>query len=57
MRGTNASAFGRSDSFSFLTIAVEGLSRTDMAMREWMGLLAYRIAGKTDDLFPGPAGP
>ena len=48
---------GRGDSFSFLTIAVEGLSRTDMATREWIGLLAYRIAGKTDDLFPGPAGP
>jgi uncharacterized SAM-binding protein YcdF (DUF218 family) len=48
---------GRDDLFSFLTIAVEGLSRTDIAVREWMGLIAYRINGKTDALFPGPAGP
>ena len=43
--------------FSFMDIAVDGLSRSDLATREWMGLLAYRIAGKTDELFPGPAGP
>src|SRR6266566_4734984 len=35
---------GRSDSFSFMQVAVDGLSRSDMATREWMGLLAYRIA-------------
>jgi uncharacterized SAM-binding protein YcdF (DUF218 family) len=48
---------GRSDLFSFMEIAVDGLSRTDLATREWIGLLAYRITGKTDELFPGPAGP
>jgi uncharacterized SAM-binding protein YcdF (DUF218 family) len=31
-----------------------GLARTDLAMREWIGLLAYRLAGRTDVLFPGP---
>jgi uncharacterized SAM-binding protein YcdF (DUF218 family) len=31
-----------------------GLARTDLAMREWIGLLAYRLAGRTDALFPGP---
>ncbi len=35
--------------------AVEGLQRTDAAIREWMGLIAYRISGKTRELFPGPA--
>ena len=32
----------------------EGLRRTDTAMHEWIGLLAYRLSGKTDALFPGP---
>ncbi len=32
----------------------DGLRRTDTAMREWVGLLAYRLTGKTTDLFPGP---
>ena len=34
--------------------AAGGLGRTDIAMREWIGLLAYRLAGRTDALFPGP---
>lgn len=32
----------------------EGLRRVDAASREWVGLLAYRLAGRTDALFPGP---
>ena len=32
----------------------EGLRRGDIAVREWIGLVAYRIAGRTADLFPGP---
>ncbi|HML09045.1 MAG TPA: YdcF family protein [Xanthobacteraceae bacterium] len=32
----------------------EGLRRTDTAVREWVGLLFYRLAGKTSELFPGP---
>ena len=32
----------------------EGLERTDVAMREWIGLAAYRLTGKTDDFLPGP---
>ena len=45
---------GVSDLISFNKTAVEGLSYTDMAMREWMGLIAYRLNGKMDDLLPGP---
>jgi uncharacterized SAM-binding protein YcdF (DUF218 family) len=32
----------------------EGLRRGDVAMREWIGLLMYRITGRTNELFPGP---
>jgi uncharacterized SAM-binding protein YcdF (DUF218 family) len=32
----------------------DGLRRTDTAVREWVGLLAYRITGKTAELFPAP---
>ncbi|MBX9774904.1 MAG: YdcF family protein [Xanthobacteraceae bacterium] len=32
----------------------EGLRRTDTAMREWIGLLAYWIGGQSSELFPGP---
>ncbi len=31
-----------------------GLGQTDLAMHEWVGLLAYRLAGKTNELFPTP---
>jgi uncharacterized SAM-binding protein YcdF (DUF218 family) len=31
-----------------------GLSRTDTAVREWVGLFAYWAAGKTATLFPAP---
>ncbi|WGR91900.1 YdcF family protein [Bradyrhizobium sp. ISRA443] len=40
--------------FSFATLAVEGMSRTDLGMREWIGLVAYRLTGRIDDLLPGP---
>src|SRR6185369_7203768 len=32
---------GRDDLLSFTNIALDGLGRTDAAMREWMGLIAY----------------
>jgi len=32
----------------------DGLRRTDTAMREWVGLLIYRVVGRTDELFPAP---
>jgi uncharacterized SAM-binding protein YcdF (DUF218 family) len=31
-----------------------GLVMTDTAVHEWIGLIVYRLAGKTDELFPGP---
>lgn len=46
---------GRDDLMSLSNVAVEGLGRTDLAVREWMGLIAYRVTGKIDELLPGPA--
>ena len=46
---------GRGDIFNFTNIAIDGLGRTDVAVREWMGLIAYRVTGKIDELLPGPS--
>jgi uncharacterized SAM-binding protein YcdF (DUF218 family) len=43
------------DVFWFTNTALDGLSRTDLAVREWMGLIAYRAVGRTDALLPGPS--
>lgn len=32
----------------------EHLSVLDLAVREWIGLAAYRLMGRTDSVFPGP---
>ncbi len=32
----------------------DGLRRTDTAVREWVGLVVYRLTGKTNELFPRP---
>jgi uncharacterized SAM-binding protein YcdF (DUF218 family) len=45
---------GRADLLTFPALAVEGLQQTDLAIREWMGLAAYRLTGKTSQFFPGP---
>jgi uncharacterized SAM-binding protein YcdF (DUF218 family) len=48
---------GRSDLLTFLPFAVDGLERTDTGIREWIGLVAHWISGKTSALFPGPDQP
>jgi uncharacterized SAM-binding protein YcdF (DUF218 family) len=39
---------------AFSPIANDGLGRADLGLREWMGLVAYRLTGRTDALLPGP---
>lgn len=46
---------GRGELFTFSNLAVDGLGRTDLALREWIGLFAYRATGKIDELLPGPS--
>ena len=43
-----------SKALSLSSVAMNGLERTEVAMREWIGLTAYRLTGKTDDFLPGP---
>jgi len=37
--------------FAFVS---EGLRRTDTATKEWIGLVAYYLSGRTEELFPAP---
>ena len=45
---------GNPNLLRFSPIAIEGLERTDIAVREWMGLAAYWATGKIDTFLPGP---
>jgi uncharacterized SAM-binding protein YcdF (DUF218 family) len=45
---------GASDARRPFAFAANGLRRLDIAVKEWLGLLAYRLAGYTDALVPGP---
>ena len=45
---------GASDARRPFAFVANGLRRLDIAVKEWLGLLAYRLAGYTDALLPGP---
>ncbi|MDA9510900.1 membrane protein [Bradyrhizobium sp. CCBAU 11386] len=45
---------GRDDLFTFTRVGGDGLARIDVAVREWIGLLTYRVMGRTGELLPGP---
>jgi uncharacterized SAM-binding protein YcdF (DUF218 family) len=45
---------GAADLLKFTLLSVDALAHTDLAVREWAGLVAYRISGKTGAFFPGP---
>jgi len=47
---------GRADLAHPFFALSDGLKRTDTAAREWVGLVAYWLRGRTSELFPGPAG-
>ena len=42
------------DLVRFFNRASAGLMRSDLALKEWIGLVAYRLTGRTAELFPGP---
>jgi hypothetical protein len=45
---------GPSHPFAPYATGAAAFSQLDMAAKEWIGLIAYRLMGKTDALFPGP---
>jgi uncharacterized SAM-binding protein YcdF (DUF218 family) len=45
---------GWSDVYNFQTNWMAGLDLIDAAAHEWLGLIAYRLTGKIDELFPSP---
>jgi uncharacterized SAM-binding protein YcdF (DUF218 family) len=46
---------GPQDALRPFTSVAEGLRRTDTAVREWAGLAAYWLTGRSSELFPAPA--
>mgnify|MGYP001816026385 FL=1 len=47
---------GVPDAWSPYSWLHEGLEQSDLAFKEWVGLLAYWMSGRTDALWPGPRG-
>jgi uncharacterized SAM-binding protein YcdF (DUF218 family) len=45
---------GPGELMRFSIYALDGLGRVEVAMREWIGLSAYWMTGKTDMFLPGP---
>lgn len=39
----------------FVDNAIDSLQNTTLGIREWIGLVAYWLTGRTDQLLPGPA--
>jgi uncharacterized SAM-binding protein YcdF (DUF218 family) len=46
--------FGGDRDWALLAAPADRIVAFDWAVREWIGLLAYRLAGKTNALFPAP---
>lgn len=45
---------GWSDAWTPFVTASAGLARSDVAVHEWIGLIAYWLTGRSSELFPGP---
>jgi hypothetical protein len=46
--------FGDPAHFGPYTIGSTALLYLDVVAKEWIGLIAYRLMGRTEALFPGP---
>jgi uncharacterized SAM-binding protein YcdF (DUF218 family) len=46
---------GRADLWEAYFWMHEGVEQTDLAFKEWVGLVAYYLSGRTEVLWPGPA--
>jgi uncharacterized SAM-binding protein YcdF (DUF218 family) len=46
--------FGDERDYRFTYVALDELTDLDLALHEWIGLVAYHITGKTDAWFPAP---
>jgi uncharacterized SAM-binding protein YcdF (DUF218 family) len=46
--------FGDERDFRMSVPTLDKLSALELGVREWIGLLAYWLSGKTNALFPGP---
>ncbi|VTZ22373.1 conserved hypothetical protein [Methylocella tundrae] len=46
--------FGDARDWSWFASASDRIPMLDLSVREWIGLLAYRLTGKTGALFPAP---
>jgi uncharacterized SAM-binding protein YcdF (DUF218 family) len=47
---------GPEDALRPFALMGDGIRRTDTAVREWLGLVAYWLTGKSSALFPSPSG-
>ena len=45
---------GTADLLKFSVFSVQGFMHTDVAVREWVGLAAYRLSSRTSAFFPAP---
>ena len=45
---------GPQDALRPFELIPAGFMRLDLAVKEWVGLIAYRLLGRTDELLPGP---
>ena len=44
----------KDDLFKYYVVSSDGLHLVNTGVREWLGLIAYRVSGGTDALLPGP---